>query len=71
MQPRLLGHHFERAERPFLWEMFRKLDNRMTRYYSLLLGELYPAPRPRFNAGQTRTSAWSFSAVGLAAESET
>ena len=24
---------FEKAERPILWEMFRKLDDRMTRYY--------------------------------------
>ena len=40
---------FEKAERPILWEMFRKLDDRMTRYYPLLLKELYPTPdsRPR------------------------
>ena len=39
---------FGKAERPILWEMFRKLDDRMTRYYPLLL-ELYPTPerRPR------------------------
>jgi DNA-binding GntR family transcriptional regulator len=40
---------FEKAERPILWEMFRRLDDRMTRYYPLLLKELYPTPdsRPR------------------------
>jgi DNA-binding GntR family transcriptional regulator len=40
---------FEKAERPILWEMFRKLDDRMTRYYPLILRELYPTPdsRPR------------------------
>ena len=38
---------FEKAERPILWEMFRKLDDRMTRYYPLLLRELYPAPESR------------------------
>jgi DNA-binding GntR family transcriptional regulator len=37
---------FEKAERPILWEMFRKLDNRMTRYYPLLL-QLYPTPESR------------------------
>jgi DNA-binding GntR family transcriptional regulator len=39
---------FKKAERPILSEMFRKLDDRMTRYYPLLL-ELYPTPenRPR------------------------
>ena len=35
---------FEKAERPIIWEMFRKLDDRMTRYYPLLLRELYPTP---------------------------
>ena len=35
---------FEKAERPILWEMFRKLNDRMTRYYPLLLVELYPTP---------------------------
>jgi DNA-binding GntR family transcriptional regulator len=35
---------FENAERPILWEMFQKLDDRMTRYYPLLLKELYPNP---------------------------
>jgi DNA-binding GntR family transcriptional regulator len=34
---------FQKAERPILWEMFRKLDDRMTRYYPLLL-RLYPTP---------------------------
>src|ERR1700757_4557917 len=40
---------FEKAELPILWEMFRKLDDRMTRYYPLLLVELYPTleGRPR------------------------
>ena len=38
---------FEKAERPILWEMFRKLDDRMTRYYPLLLRELYPAQESR------------------------
>ena len=40
---------FEKAELPILWEMFRKLDDRMARYYPLLLVELYPTPegRPR------------------------
>src|SRR6201984_1481473 len=28
---------FEKAELPILWEMFRKLDDRMARYYPLLL----------------------------------
>jgi DNA-binding GntR family transcriptional regulator len=37
---------FQKAERPILWEMFRKLDDRMTRYYTLLL-ELYPNPESR------------------------
>jgi DNA-binding GntR family transcriptional regulator len=38
---------FEKAERPILWEMFRQLDDRMTRYYPLLLKELYPTPESR------------------------
>ena len=37
---------FQKAERPILWEMFRKLDDRMTRYYPLLL-QLYPTPESR------------------------
>src|ERR1700747_820067 len=37
---------FEKAELPILWEMFRKLDDRMARYYPLLL-ELYPTPESR------------------------
>jgi GntR family transcriptional regulator, trigonelline degradation regulator len=37
---------FEKAQRPILWEMFRRLDDRMTRYYTLLL-ELYPTPESR------------------------
>ena len=38
---------FEKAERAILWEMFRRLDDRMTRYYPLLLKELYPTPESR------------------------
>ena len=38
---------FEKAELPILWEMFRKLDDRMARYYPLLLVELYPTPESR------------------------
>src|SRR6516162_11742737 len=38
---------FENAERPILWEMFQKLDDRMTRYYPLLWKELYPASESR------------------------
>jgi DNA-binding GntR family transcriptional regulator len=38
---------FENAERPILWEMFQKLDDRMTRYYPLLWKELYPTPESR------------------------
>jgi DNA-binding GntR family transcriptional regulator len=38
---------FEKAELPILWEMFRKLDDRMTRYYPLLLVELYPTAESR------------------------
>jgi DNA-binding GntR family transcriptional regulator len=40
---------FENAERPILWEMFQKLDDRMTPYYPLWVKELYPTPgsRPR------------------------
>jgi DNA-binding GntR family transcriptional regulator len=34
---------FKKAERPILSEMVRKLDDRMTRYYPLLL-QLYPTP---------------------------
>ena len=30
-----------------MWEMFQKLDDRMTRYYSLLVKELYPTPESR------------------------
>jgi DNA-binding GntR family transcriptional regulator len=39
---------FEKAQRPILWEVFRQLDNRMTRYYPLFL-KLFPDPatRPR------------------------
>jgi DNA-binding GntR family transcriptional regulator len=38
---------FENAGRPILWEMFQKLDDRMTRYYPLLVKELYPTPESR------------------------
>src|SRR6201987_4110415 len=38
---------FENAERPILWELFQKLDDRMTRYYPLLVKELYPTPESR------------------------
>src|ERR1700747_3695623 len=38
---------FEKAELPILWEMFRKLEHRMARYYPLLLVELYPTPESR------------------------
>jgi DNA-binding GntR family transcriptional regulator len=39
---------FEKAQRPILWEVFRQLDDRMTRYNSLFL-KLFPdqATRPR------------------------
>ena len=39
---------FEKAQRPVLWEVFRQLDDRMTRYNPLLL-KLFPDPakRPR------------------------
>jgi DNA-binding GntR family transcriptional regulator len=45
---------FEKAEFPILWEMFRKLDDRMTRYYPLLL-ELYPTPECRPRQHETLT----------------
>jgi len=38
---------FEKAELPILWEMFRKLDDRMARYYPLLLVKLYPTTESR------------------------
>jgi DNA-binding GntR family transcriptional regulator len=39
---------FEKSQRPILWEVFRQLDDRMTRYNSLFL-KLFPDPatRPR------------------------
>ena len=39
---------FEKAQRPILWEVFRQLDDRSTRYYPLVL-KLFPNPatRPR------------------------
>jgi GntR family transcriptional regulator, trigonelline degradation regulator len=39
---------FKKAQRPVLWEVFRQLDDRMTRYNPLLL-KLFPDPatRPR------------------------
>jgi DNA-binding GntR family transcriptional regulator len=39
---------FKNAERPILWEMFRKPDDRVTGYYPLLLQlDLTPESRPR------------------------
>jgi DNA-binding GntR family transcriptional regulator len=39
---------FEKAQRPVLWEVFRQLDDRLTRYNPLVL-KLFPDPatRPR------------------------
>jgi DNA-binding GntR family transcriptional regulator len=39
---------FEKTQRPILWEVFRQLDDRLTRYYPLFL-KLFPdsATRPR------------------------
>jgi DNA-binding GntR family transcriptional regulator len=39
---------FEKAKRPILWEVFRQLDDRLTRYNPLVL-KLFPDPgtRPR------------------------
>ena len=37
---------FEKARRPALWEMFRRLDDRMTRYYPLFQ-KLFPTPESR------------------------
>jgi DNA-binding GntR family transcriptional regulator len=39
---------FGKAQRPILWEVFRQLDDRLTRYNSLVL-KLFPDPatRPR------------------------
>jgi len=39
---------FEKAQRPILWEVFRQLDDRLTRYNPLVL-KLFPdqATRPR------------------------
>jgi DNA-binding GntR family transcriptional regulator len=39
---------FEKAQRPVLWEVFRQLDDRLTRYNPLVL-ERFPDPatRPR------------------------
>jgi DNA-binding GntR family transcriptional regulator len=39
---------FEKARRPILWEVFRQLDDRLTRYNPLIL-KLFPDPatRPR------------------------
>ena len=37
---------FEASRRPVRWEIFRQLDDRMTRYYPLTL-RLFPAPRTR------------------------
>jgi DNA-binding GntR family transcriptional regulator len=45
---RFWGIVFEKAQRPILWEVFRQLDDRTTRYYPLVL-KLFPDPatRPR------------------------
>ena len=37
---------FEKARRPVLWEMFTRLDDRMTRYYPLYQ-KLFPTPESR------------------------
>jgi DNA-binding GntR family transcriptional regulator len=43
------GIIFEKTQRPVLWEVFRQLDDRSTRYYPLLLKAFpNPATRPRF-----------------------
>jgi len=34
---------FEKAQRPILWEVFRQLDDRLTRYNPLVL-KLFPDP---------------------------
>jgi DNA-binding GntR family transcriptional regulator len=36
----------EKAQRPILWEVFRQLDNRLTRYNPLVL-RLFPHPAKR------------------------
>src|SRR6516164_7160710 len=45
---RFWGILFEKAQRPILWEVFRQLDDRLTRYNPLVL-KLFPdsATRPR------------------------
>ena len=45
MQPPFLGHHFTKAQRPIVHEVFQQLENRMARYYPLLL-KLFPTARP-------------------------
>jgi DNA-binding GntR family transcriptional regulator len=37
---------FEASRRPVRWEIFRQLDDRMTRYYPLII-RLFPAPATR------------------------
>jgi len=37
---------FEKAQRPILWEVFRQLDDRLTRYNPLVL-KLFPDPATR------------------------
>jgi GntR family transcriptional regulator, trigonelline degradation regulator len=45
---RFWGLIFEKAQRPILWEVFRQLDDRVTRYNPLVLKLfLDPATRPR------------------------
>jgi DNA-binding GntR family transcriptional regulator len=43
---RFLGIIFQKAGRPILWETFRKLNDRMTRYYPLVI-QLHPTPESR------------------------
>jgi DNA-binding GntR family transcriptional regulator len=47
---------FEKTQRPVLWEVFRQLDDRSTRYNPLLL-RLFPDPasRPRQTGDSHRT----------------
>jgi DNA-binding GntR family transcriptional regulator len=43
---RFWGTIFEKAQRPILWEVFRQLDDRLTRYNPLVL-KLFPDPATR------------------------
>jgi DNA-binding GntR family transcriptional regulator len=42
---------FEKAQRPILWEVFRQLDDRLTRYNPLVL-KLFPDPATRPRQGE-------------------